>query len=104
MRPVLARVRGRPAILKVMIAAPTLHERAGGPPFFEAFFEVFYAAVADDEHLRPIYPEPDLAGASRRLTLFLIQYWGGPRTYDAERGHPRLRMRHVPFTIGPVER
>ena len=87
-----------------MIDAPTLYERAGGTPFFEALVEGFYAAVADDPLLRPIYPEPDLAGASRRLTLFLIQYWGGPRTYDAERGHPRLRIRHAPFTIGPVER
>jgi hemoglobin len=87
-----------------MIDAPTLYERAGGTPFFEALVEGFYAGVADDEHLRAIYPEADLAGASRRLTLFLIQYWGGPRTYDAERGHPRLRMRHAPFAIGPVER
>ena len=51
-----------------------------------------------------VYPEPDLAGARHRLTLFLAQYWGGPTTYDAERGHPRLRMRHAPFAIGPAER
>src|SRR3954447_7263096 len=88
----------------VMIDAPTLYERAGGTPFFEALVDGFYAAVAGDPLLRPIYPEPDLAGASRRLTLFLIQYWGGPRTYDAERGHPRLRMRHAPFAVGPAER
>src|SRR3954454_19567036 len=87
-----------------MIDAPTLYDRAGGTPFFEALVERFYAAVARDDVLRPIYPEADLAGASRRLTLFLIQYWGGPRTYDAERGHPRLRMRHAPFAIGPGER
>jgi hemoglobin len=49
--------------------------------------------------LRPIYPEADLRPAQRRLTLFLAQYWGGPRTYDTERGHPRLRMRHAPFPI-----
>jgi hemoglobin len=54
--------------------------------------------------LRPLYPEADLAGATRRLTLFLAQYWGGPRTYDQERGHPRLRMRHFPFASGPAER
>ena len=54
--------------------------------------------------LRPIYPEADLAPATRRLTMFLVQYWGGPTTYDAERGHPRLRMRHAPFAIGPAER
>jgi hemoglobin len=54
--------------------------------------------------LRPLYPEPDLAGAQRRLTLFLAQYWGGPRTYDDERGHPRLRMRHAPFAINRAAR
>lgn len=64
----------------------------------------FYRAVADDPQLRPLYPEADLQPAQRRLTLFLIQYWGGPRTYDDERGHPRLRMRHAPFAIGPAER
>ena len=72
-------------------------------PFFEALVGRFYAAVADDPILRPIYPEADLAPAQRRLTLFLAQYWGGPRTYDEERGHPRLRMRHFPFRIGPIE-
>ncbi len=64
----------------------------------------FYAGVATDAQLRPLYPEADLAPAQRRLTLFLIQYWGGPRTYDEERGHPRLGMRHAPFAIGPGER
>jgi hemoglobin len=73
-------------------------------PFFEALVTRFYAGVADDPVLRPLYPEPDLGPAQRRLTLFLAQYWGGPRTYDRERGHPRLRMRHVPFAIGPTER
>jgi len=82
----------------------TLYDRAGGTPFFEALVGRFYAGVASDPILRAIYPEPDLAGAERRLRLFLIQYWGGPRTYDDERGHPRLRMRHFPFAIGPAER
>ena len=82
----------------------TLYDRAGGTPFFEALVGSFYAAVGADPVLRAIYPEPDLAGAERRLRLFLIQYWGGPRTYDDERGHPRLRMRHMPFAIGPTER
>jgi hemoglobin len=82
----------------------TLYHRAGGTPFFEALVGSFYAGVASDPILRVIYPEPDLAAAERRLRLFLIQYWGGPRTYDDERGHPRLRMRHVPFVIGPAER
>ncbi|MEA2620329.1 MAG: hemoglobin [Chloroflexota bacterium] len=82
----------------------TLYDRAGGTPFFEALVGRFYAGVAADPDLRPIYPEPDLAGAQHRLTLFLIQYWGGPTTYDQERGHPRLRMRHAPFAIGAGER
>ena len=82
----------------------SLYEAAGGMPFFEALVDRFYAGVAGDPGLRPIYPEPDLAGARHRLTLFLAQYWGGPTTYDAERGHPRLRMRHAPFAIGPSER
>ena len=82
----------------------TLYDRAGGTPFFEALVGRFYDGVADDPILRQVYPEPDLAGARHRLTLFLIQYWGGPTTYDLERGHPRLRMRHAPFAIGPAER
>ncbi|HEX5825522.1 MAG TPA: globin [Candidatus Limnocylindrales bacterium] len=87
-----------------MTDEPTLYDAAGGMPFFEALVGHFYAAVAGDPILRPLYPEADLADARHRLTLFLAQYWGGPRTYDAERGHPRLRMRHAPFAIGPAER
>lgn len=82
----------------------SLYEAAGGLPFFEALVDRFYEGVAADPDLRPIYPEPDLAGARHRLTLFLVQYWGGPSTYDLERGHPRLRMRHAPFAIGPAQR
>ena len=85
-------------------ATESLYQRAGGTPFFEALVARFYEGVADDPELRPLYPEADLAPAQHRLTLFLIQYWGGPRTYDDERGHPRLRMRHTPFAIGPEER
>jgi hemoglobin len=87
-----------------MAEAESLYQRAGGAAFFEALVARFYAGVAADLVLRAVYPEADLAPAQRRLTLFLIQYWGGPRTYDAERGHPRLRMRHAPFAIGPGER
>lgn len=83
-----------------MTETASLYERAGGTPFFEALVGRFYEGVATDPLLRAIYPEEDLGPARRRLTLFLIQYWGGPRTYDQERGHPRLRMRHVPFAIG----
>jgi hemoglobin len=85
-------------------ATASLYDRAGGTPFFGALVARFYAGVAADPALRSVYPEEDLAPAQRRLTLFLIQYWGGPTTYDQERGHPRLRMRHAPFAIGPLER
>ena len=82
----------------------SLYDRAGGMPFFEDLVARFYVGVADDDVLRPLYPEADLGPAQRRLTLFLAQYWGGPRTYDDERGHPRLRMRHAPFPIDAVAR
>jgi hemoglobin len=84
---------------------PSLYDAAGGMPFFEALVDRFYAGVKSDPDLLRLYPEPaDLSGARHRLTLFLAQYWGGPSTYDQERGHPRLRMRHAPFAIGPAER
>jgi hemoglobin len=85
-------------------ATLTVYDRVGGMPFFERLVDRFYVGVETDPVLRPVYPEQDLAGARHRLTLFLAQYWGGPRTYDRERGHPRLRMRHFPFAIGPGER
>ncbi len=87
-----------------MIDQTTLYARAGGMAFFEALVSAFYAGVASDDVLRPLYPEADLAPAQHRLTLFLAQYWGGPRTYDEERGHPRLRMRHAPFAIDGAAR
>lgn len=87
-----------------MSETANLYQRAGGAAFFSALVARFYEGVAADPLLRPVYPEADLAPAQRRLTLFLIQYWGGPTTYDQERGHPRLRMRHAPFAIGPAER
>ena len=76
----------------------SLFEQVGGEAFFVQLVDAFYEVVAGDETLRPMYPE-DLAESRRHLTLFLIQYWGGPGTYQAERGHPRLRMRHAPFRI-----
>ena len=76
----------------------------GGEPTFRRLVDVFYQGVAHDPLLRPMYPEEDLGPAAERLTLFLMQYWGGPNTYSAQRGHPRLRMRHAPFTVGPAER
>jgi hemoglobin len=79
-------------------------EAAGGAATFKTLVARFYAGVAADPLLRVIYPEEDLSSATERLTLFLIQYWGGPTTYSAERGHPRLRLRHQPFAIGQAER
>ncbi len=82
----------------------SFYEAIGGSPTFQRLVEVFYAGVETDPILRPLYPEADLKPAARRLRLFLEQYWGGPTTYSAERGHPRLRMRHAPYRIGPRER
>lgn len=86
-------------------AAPSLYVRAGGAEFFDRLVTAFYDGVAHDEVLAPLYPDaPDFVPAARRLSLFLQQYWGGPTTYMDERGHPRLRMRHFPFHVGPLER
>jgi hemoglobin len=82
----------------------SVYELAGGEQTFRLLVERFYARVAEDALLRAVYPEDDLSGATERLTLFLIQYWGGPTTYSDQRGHPRLRLRHQPFAIGPAER
>ncbi len=80
------------------------YELMGGAETFDALVSAFYAGVAGDPELRPMYPEADLAPAARRLRLFLEQYWGGPRTYSDERGHPRLRLRHAPFAVTPQAR
>jgi len=82
----------------------SVYELAGGEPAFRLLVERFYARVAEDPLLRSVYPDEDLSGATQRLTLFLIQYWGGPSTYSELRGHPRLRLRHQPFAIGRAER
>lgn len=82
-----------------------MYERVGGGVFFDDLVEAFYDGVATDQVLAPLYPDyPDFGPARRRLSLFLAQYWGGPTTYLDERGHPRLRMRHMPFHVGPLER
>ena len=78
------------------------YELFGGEPFFADLVSQFYARVATNEILRPMYPESDMKGAARRLQMFLEQYWGGPTTYQEERGHPRLRMRHAGFHINPA--
>lgn len=80
-------------------------EQVGGRATFERLVRAFYAGVATDEVLLPMYPDqPDLEPAIQRLTGFLEQYWGGPTTYSEERGHPRLRMRHMPFKVNPDAR
>lgn len=82
----------------------TFYDAVGGADTFHKLTAKFYEEVARDEVVRPLYPEEDLGPAERRMRMFLEQYWGGPRTYSDERGHPRLRMRHSPFKIGPIER
>jgi hemoglobin len=82
----------------------TFYEAVGGEEFFTRLVHRFYQGVASDPVLRPVYPARDLGPAEEHLRLFLMQYWGGPRTYDELRGHPRLRMRHARFAIGEAER
>src|ERR1700746_2195583 len=82
----------------------SFYAAVGGADTFHASVSRLYELVAEDEILRRVYPQDDLAGAEERLRMFLEQYWGGPRTYSDQRGHPRLRMRHVPFRITPIER
>ena len=81
----------------------TLYERVGGDEFFVELVERFYQLVEADFSLRPLYPE-DLEPGKAHLAAFLAQYWGGPRRYSRQRGHPRLRLRHMPFPIGQKER
>ena len=71
----------------------------GGKEFFSSLVKDFYQEIITDPILKPMYPEDDIDGAIERLTLFLMQYWGGPTTYSDQRGHPRLRMRHAQFQI-----
>lgn len=82
----------------------TGYELMGGHQTFVTLVATFYQGVATDPQLRPMYPEQDLGPAETRLRMFLEQYWGGPTTYSAQRGHPRLRMRHLPFRITPAMR
>lgn len=82
----------------------SFYVEVGGHDTFVRLVDAFYRGVAADPILKPMYPEEDLAPAAERLTLFLEQYWGGPTTYSEQRGHPRLRMRHLPFHINPDAR
>ena len=88
-----------------MEPTPTsFYDRVGGHATFDKLVRKFYEGVADDEVLRPLYPEADLEPAIERLRMFLEQYWGGPTTYSDQRGHPRLRMRHAPFRVDTLAR
>jgi hemoglobin len=82
----------------------SFYEAVGGEPTFRKLVDLFYEGVSGDPLLRPLYPEENLEPAAERLRMFLVQYWGGPGTYSEQRGHPRLRMRHAPFRVGPAER
>jgi len=79
----------------------SFYAAVGGHETFVKLIDGFYDGVATDPLLRPMYPEEDLGPAKRRFLMFLEQYWGGPTTYGEERGHPRLRMRHMPFQVTP---
>ena len=79
----------------------SFYDEIGGEATIRAIVHRFYEGVATDAVLKPMYPEEDLGPAEDRLALFLIQYWGGPTTYGDTRGHPRLRMRHVPYAVTP---
>jgi hemoglobin len=81
----------------------TVYDLVGGRPFFERLVDAFYVGVEADPPLRALYPD-DLAPGKEHLALFLVQYWGGPGDYSERRGHPRLRRRHFPFSIGDAER
>lgn len=81
----------------------SFYAEIGGEATFTRLVRHFYAGVSTDPILRPLYPEADLGPAEERLRMFLVQYWGGPRTYSEQRGHPRLRMRHAPFRVGVRE-
>lgn len=82
----------------------TFYDRVGGHETFRRLVHEFYVGVASDPPLREMYPEEDLGPAEDRLRMFFEQYWGGPKTYGEQRGHPRLRIRHAPFVVTPTQR
>ena len=87
-----------------MTEAQTFYDAVGGAETFHKLIAAFYRRVPDDPILGPLYPADEFAEAEERLRMFLEQYWGGPRTYSEQRGHPRLRMRHAPFAVTPTAR
>ncbi len=97
-----------PVTLRVSEGGPaaggSFYDTVGGHEVFETLVRRFYEGVQNDPVLWPMYPADDLEGAVQRLTMFLEQYWGGPKTYSEQRGHPRLRMRHHAFKVNPDAR
>jgi hemoglobin len=86
------------------VTSDSFYDAIGGHETFRRLVARFYEGVATDPALRPMYPEEDLGPAEERLLMFLEQYWGGPKTYQEQRGHPRLRMRHSPYQIDEAAR
>jgi hemoglobin len=86
-----------------VVAEQTIYDAVGGEETFRRLVDAFYEGVEGDPVLRPLYPE-ELTESREHLALFLAQYFGGPPRYSQKQGHPRLRMRHLPFAIGPRER
>lgn len=76
----------------------SIFQQVGGSPTFRHLVDLFYAKVEADAELRAMFPD-DLEPGKRWQFLFLQQFFGGPADYTAERGHPRLRMRHMPYPI-----
>lgn len=75
-----------------------------GEDKLRAMVQAFYRRVKADDLIGKMYPPEDWDGAEKRLADFIVYRFGGPQTYIQERGHPRLRMRHLPFAIGEAER
>jgi hemoglobin len=96
--------RRQPVSIEGAVEGATFYDAVGGHETFNELISAFYARVAVDPVLRPIYPDEDFKGAAERLRMFLEQYWGGPRTYSETRGHPRLRARHAPFRVDRAAR
>lgn len=84
-------------------AQQSFYDSVGGEETFTKLVHEFYTRMRNDDLIGPMYPDDDWDGAEERLRWFLAQYWGGPQTFSEHRGHPRLRMRHNRFPIGPAE-
>ncbi|ANE04677.1 globin [Corynebacterium crudilactis] len=83
-----------------MTTPENFYDEVGGEETFSLIVHRFYEQVPQDDILGPMYPPDDFEGAEQRLKMFLSQYWGGPKDYQEQRGHPRLRMRHAHYPIG----